>query len=129
MKSIREATMIIQLLELIGDRSYDILCDIVDALLFNTGTVQSVFNKWGIKVTVPVQQERQNLNTIRYVSGPYDVIISVNTYNSIVSAMLRGLKVEAIKAFRSEHPWGLREAKDFVEHVNASIPSTSAQWS
>lgn len=128
MKSIREATMIIQLLELIGDRSYDILCDIVDALMFNTGTVQSVFNKWGIKVTVPVQEDRQSLNTIRYVAGPYDVTLSVSTYNAIVSAMLRGLKVEAIKTFRSEHPWGLREAKDFVEHVNASIPSDPASW-
>ena len=52
MKSIREAAALVQILNLIQNRSYDILCDIVDAAMFNTGSIQSVLNKWGIKVNI-----------------------------------------------------------------------------
>lgn len=120
MKSIRDVALLASILTLIKERSYDILCDIVDAVLFDD-TIQSVFDKWGIKLNVPVQRS-ETINAVSINTGGYNVVIPVGEYNRIIRHMLQGEKVEAIKAFRHVHNWGLLESKNFVEHLQTTFP-------
>lgn len=121
MKSIRDATRLVQLLELIGDRSYDILCDIIDALMFNNGTVQSVFNKWGINISTEAPAMARDTMVV-YCNG-ITFNFTIKQYNEVVTHLVYGRFVEAIKATRAATNYGLKESKEFCEVLRDSLKS------
>lgn len=115
MKSIREAAALVQILNLIQDRSYDILCDIVDAVMFNTGSIQSVLDKWGIKVNI--EDPAMTRDTVNINNNGRLMNFTIKQYNAIITHILQGRLIEAIKDVRAATGYGLKEAKDFVEMI------------
>ena len=119
MKSIRDVGMLNQIFLLIRDRSYDILCDIVDALLFNTGTVQSVLNKWGIKLDAPSPSAIPN--TVSAYFNGQTFTMTIKQYNGVIRWLNNQQLIEAIKAVRAATGLGLKESKDFVEYLRDNL--------
>lgn len=119
MKSIREASVLVKILSLIQDRSYDILCDIVDAVLFNTGTVQSVLTKWGINLNVTTPAIARNTMVV-YCNG-LTFNFTIKQYNEVVGHLVYGRFIEAIKATRATTNYGLKESKEFCEYLRANL--------
>ena len=113
MKSIREVALLAQIFRLVQDRSFDILCDIVDAVLFNTGTVQSVFNKWGIKLNVDAPAMARD--TVVVYSNGLTFNFTINQYNEVVNHLVYGRFIEAIKSTRAATNYGLKDSKEFCE--------------
>jgi ribosomal protein L7/L12 len=115
MKSIRDLDLLTSIMNLIRDRSFDILCDIVDALLFNTGTVQSVLNKWGINLDAPATGHTANIMNI-YCNG-LTFNMTIRQYNGVMQCLYRDQKIDAIKAVRAATGHGLKESKEFTEYL------------
>ena len=115
MRSIRDVVLLQQILGLIQDRSYDILCDIVDALLFNTGTVQSVLIKWGIKLDVAAVGHATN--TMNIFCNNLTFNMTIKQYNGVMQCLYRDQKIDAIKAVRAATGHGLKESKEFTEYL------------
>lgn len=119
MKSIRDVALLQQILITIQDRSYDILCDIVDALLFNAGTVQSVLSKWGIKLNVEAPAMARDTMVV-YCNG-LTFNFTIKQYNEVVNHLVYGRFVESIKSARAATGYGLKESKEFCEVLRDSL--------
>lgn len=119
MKTIREAALFVQILNLIQDRSYEILCDIVDAVLFNTGTVQSALNKWGIKLNV--ESPAMARDTVVVYSNGLTFNFTIKQYNEVVNHLVYGRFIEAIKATRAATNYGLKDSKEFCEVLRENM--------
>jgi len=115
MKSIREVALLVDIFNLIQVRSHDILCDIVDALLFNTGTVQSVLNKWDIRLDAPTVGHTPNTMNI-YCNG-LTFNMTIKQYNGVLDHLHGDRWIEAIKAIRAATNYGLKESKGFAEYL------------
>jgi len=119
MKSIRDLDLLTSIMNLIRDRSFDILCDIVDALLFNTGTVQSVFNKWGIKLSVETPAMARD--TVAVFCNGLTFNFTIKQYNEVVNHLVYGRFIEAIKSTRAATNYGLKESKEFCEVLRENM--------
>lgn len=119
MKSIRDVALLQQILITIQDRSYDILCDIVDALLFNAGTVQSVLNRWGIKLNV--ENPAMARDTVVAYSNGLTFNFTIKQYNEVVNHLVYGRFIEAIKATRTATNYGLKESKEFCDVLRENM--------
>jgi ribosomal protein L7/L12 len=115
MKSIREAQTFVTILNLIQDRSREILCDIVDALIFNRESVQSVLNRWGIKLNAEAPAMAPNSVTINH--GGLAFNMTIVQYSQVVRLIYSGQWIEGIKAIRAATNSGLKEAKDLAEYI------------
>jgi len=120
MKSIRDAALLSQILNLIETRAYDILCDIVDAILFNTGSVQSVLHNWGIKINVEAPAIAPD--TVAVYCNGIIFNFTIKQYNEVVNHLCYGRVIEAIKATRTATNYGLKESKEFCEVLRDSLP-------
>lgn len=119
MKSIREVGMLFNILNLIQDRSFDILCDIVDALMFGTGTVQSVLNRWGIKLDADGTGMKPNTITA-YCNG-LGFTMTIAQYSEIVLHERNGRHIDAIKAIRAATGYGLKDSKEFADFIAKTV--------
>lgn len=119
MKSIRDVAALAAIFELIRGRSYDILCDIVDAILFNTGTVQSVLNKWGIRLNVETPAMARD--TVAVFCNGLTFNFTIKQYNEVVNHLVYERFIEAIKATRAATNYGLKEAKEFCEVLRENM--------